>query len=72
MICKDCNEQMLPGVALINQSVVMGAPDFHGNTVESRGQTMSLDRSKADIIGVLKCPACGHSVAPVDMPERNE
>ncbi len=51
--CKKCDIEMKPGKALVNDDVVMGSPDFVGNTIDSRGQTLSADLTKANLVAVL-------------------
>lgn len=58
--CRRCHGPMKVGVAL-EQTVTMGVPDFPGNTVESRGQTLSYG-GKGRLIRCLKCVNCGWSM----------
>lgn len=60
MRCRRCNAVMRPGTALMN--AVVAAPDFTGDTGAEAGSTRSAT-GPAVWVPVLKCPACGHSIA---------
>ena len=60
MNCKKCEVEMVPGIGL-RETYRMGLPDFHGNTADSRGQTM-IASGESNMVNVLKCPECGYSV----------
>jgi hypothetical protein len=57
MICRKCNVEMQPGVAL-GQTFVGGMPDFPG---EAHSTTFSPG-GPGKMIDCLKCPKCGRSV----------
>jgi len=59
MKCKKCKTKMSKGKALQN-TPSMGAADFRGNTINSRGQTISMN-GPAILISVDKCHSCGYS-----------
>lgn len=61
--CRKCVGEMRPGVA-IAPTVVMGCPDFPGNTAESGGQTLSYG-GPGRLVDCMKCAACGWSVTSV-------
>jgi len=56
-ICCKCKTPMKRGIALQN-TPKMGVPDLPGNTVDSRGQTVTLT-GLARLVDVPKCPECG-------------
>ncbi len=58
--CKKCGGEMKPGKA-IRQTLVMGVPDFPGNTIDSIGQTLSYG-GPGRLVDCMKCSACGWSV----------
>lgn len=58
MNCRRCNIEMSPSLGLLNR-LVAGLIDFPG--LSRIGQTLSRT-GKADLVSVLKCPKCGHSV----------
>ena len=60
MKCKRCFAPMTYGKALLS-TLVMGIPDFAGNTVNSRGQTLSAG-GPGRLVSCFKCTACGYSV----------
>ena len=59
--CKKCNGQMIESTALMNDSAVMGIPDFDGNMAHSSGQTITF-KSSGRRHDCLKCSDCGWSV----------
>ncbi len=62
--CPKCNKGIMKlGIALGN-TLVMGIPDFPGNTINSRGQTVHFGGPGVKLT-CLKCDACGHSVVKV-------
>ena len=58
--CRKCGGEMRAGIA-IAPTVVMGTPDFPGNTAESQGQTLSYG-GPGRLVDCAKCAACGWSV----------
>jgi hypothetical protein len=54
--CPKCNVEMQEGKVL--QEIMSGLPDFIGDT---HCCTVSPS-GKANLVGCLKCPECGHSV----------
>ena len=57
--CREgCQVTMVPGIAFLER--MGGTPDFAGDdyvcTISPMGES--------DLVNVLKCPQCGHSVKP--------
>ena len=59
--CRKCGGQMIDGIALKNNKVEMGVPDFAGNTADTYGQTVTA-KSDGVPIPCRKCSECGWSV----------
>ena len=62
MNCKVCKGKMKESFAFLNEWA-MGVPDFEGNTILSRGQTIARN-GIAKKVKVMKCVKCGHSFIP--------
>lgn len=57
--CRRCGGVLRPGIAL--DQTWVGHPDFHGDTGNEIGCTMTHGGAGA-MIAVMKCEGCGHSV----------
>lgn len=58
--CPRCHVALQHGLAILEDTLVGGMPDFPGDTISSRGQTVSL-RASGQRYSVMKCPKCGYS-----------
>lgn len=68
--CPKCHALMQPGIA-IEQTYVVGLPDFPGDDPASAVQTISPGGT-GRIVPCLKCTECGHSVSVGAAPSASE